>query len=85
MGSRHVATHLEPFFFMSLPCRHAVPVHSYSGQPPPYTINTNIANINAGANVGKEWRQQVRETGARDTSHLELQVHFSFLPFPFFD
>ena len=52
-----------------------------SGQPPPYTINTDVANVNAGANVGKGWRQQGRETGAWDAKRLELQVHFSFLLF----
>ena len=50
-----------------------------SSQPPPYTINTDIANVNAGANVGKGWRQQGRGTGARDAKCLELQVCFSFL------
>ena len=54
-----------------------------SGQPPPYTINTNVTNVNAGANVGKGWRQQGRGTGARDAKRLELQVCFSFLLFPF--
>ena len=45
-----------------------------SGQPPPYTINTNVADVNAGANMGRGWRQQGRGTGARDAKHLKLQV-----------